>query len=560
MEIAQLIERCRKGDENALDELYRTYAQRMKGVCRRYVNDEQTADDLLHDSFVVIFTSLDRLRDANRAEAWMMTITRNVALKYKDRQKTQRAVPLEDIDESRIQSADAAVRDVRGFALTEVMHLIDKLPDGYGKVFRLSVFDGLSHAEIAKLLDIEEHSSSSQLARAKQMLRKMLRRYGVLLLLLVVPAIVLWHNQDKTIVNVEKTVAEEPKGTSQPSSQAEAPTNFELQNQQKIINNGNQPKTVVSVSDSAGCQNQSLAMVVQNEPEDTVVSQYNQQKSDNHCITNMCSADEFAKIPIVGKSRQRRWSLKLAYAGSYDSQDMADRPYSFTETTAISPTGEKNAVVSFDNWTDYAIYLSNEPDVDDGLRRTRSAIVKIALNNANIPGHDKILRSSHHYAPVVWSLAAKYRFNSHWGVETGIGYTRLTSEFEMGEGGSVIRQRQTINYMGIPAKAIFNLYDGRQLSLYCGAGLVVDVPVSSRLCSDYYVVDKLESTEKTNIRANWQLSTALAAGVQFNITPNIGLFAESDLQYFIPTSGGIETYRTEHPFVLSLPVGLRISW
>ena len=40
MEIARLIERCRQGDADALGELYKAYAQRMRGVCRRYVSDE----------------------------------------------------------------------------------------------------------------------------------------------------------------------------------------------------------------------------------------------------------------------------------------------------------------------------------------------------------------------------------------------------------------------------------------------------------------------------------------------------------------------------------------
>jgi len=82
MEIARLIERCRQGDADALGELYKAYAQRMRGVCRRYISDEQAMDDVLHDAFVIIFTSFDRLRDASKAEGWMMSITRNVASKY----------------------------------------------------------------------------------------------------------------------------------------------------------------------------------------------------------------------------------------------------------------------------------------------------------------------------------------------------------------------------------------------------------------------------------------------------------------------------------------------
>ena len=57
MEITRLIERCKQGDADALGELYKAYAQRMRGVCRRYISDEQTVEDVLHDAFVIIFTS-----------------------------------------------------------------------------------------------------------------------------------------------------------------------------------------------------------------------------------------------------------------------------------------------------------------------------------------------------------------------------------------------------------------------------------------------------------------------------------------------------------------------
>ena len=187
MEITRLIERCRQGDADALGELYKAYAQRMRGVCRRYISDEETVSDVLHDAFVIIFTSFDRLRDAKKAESWMMMITRNVASKYKDHLEALSVVPLDDVAETDLLEADDEIQDVRGIPLEEVMKMIDKMPEGYGNVFRLSVFEGLSHKEIAVMMGIEPHSSSSQLARAKRLLLSMMQRYWVILLLLIVP-------------------------------------------------------------------------------------------------------------------------------------------------------------------------------------------------------------------------------------------------------------------------------------------------------------------------------------------------------------------------------------
>ena len=105
MEITRLIERCRQGDADALGELYKAYAQRMRGVCRRYISDEQTVDDVLHDAFVIIFTSFDRLRDVSRAEAWMTAITRNVASKCKNHLEALPTVSLDETNEAELIAA-----------------------------------------------------------------------------------------------------------------------------------------------------------------------------------------------------------------------------------------------------------------------------------------------------------------------------------------------------------------------------------------------------------------------------------------------------------------------
>ena len=110
MEITRLIERCRQGDADALGELYEAYAKKMKGVCRRYVSDEQDINDVLHDAFVIIFTSFDKLRDDKKAEAWMMSITRNVASKYKDHLHTKPFVSLKEAEQIPMPEEKAEIK------------------------------------------------------------------------------------------------------------------------------------------------------------------------------------------------------------------------------------------------------------------------------------------------------------------------------------------------------------------------------------------------------------------------------------------------------------------
>ena len=567
MEITRLIERCRQGDADALGELYKAYAQRMKGVCRRYVSDEQAVEDVLHDAFVIIFTSFDRLRDNRKAESWMMSITRNVASKYKDHLKSLSFVPLEEAESLVAPNEETTVK---GVPLEEVLKLIDKLPEGYGKVFRLSVFEGLSHKEIADILDIEPHSSSSQLARAKKMLRKMMQQYWVAgLLLLFVPVTFFLLRKGDSAVKDEKPVVAKQKETPKESSK-ESPID---QPQEPVIVHLPVHRTTVIATDTLQSV---IAQAVDSVTSDTLYNMIAQEQMITDTIATDTTkairkmeipqynmADLFLEKPTISTNSDKKWSLELAYAGQFDEQNHYNQPFSYKPTPSAAqslPGPSPSPIIpsSIDNWTDYAVYLANNPDaVSD---KTRSVIMRIALNNANRPGEDKILRTSHHQMPITWLLALKYRLNHRFGLESGFSYSRLTSDFEMGTDGNTISEQQTIHYLGIPVKGIYNMYGGKRWSIYGSLGLTTEIPVRSTLHSDFYVNGQYEANDKTTILAPWQFSTTFGLGLQYHLTPNVGFFVEPSLQYYIPMKSDIETYRTEHPFTFSLPLGIRFTW
>ena len=569
MEITRLIEQCRQGDSEALGELYKAYAKRMKGVCRRYISDEDAVNDVLHDAFVIIFTSFDKLRDDRKAEAWMMSITRNVASKYKDHLMAKPFVSLKEAEQMPMPEEKA---EVRGMPLEDVLRLIERLPEGYSQVFRLSVFDGLSHKEIADMLGIEPHSSSSQLARAKKMLRKMMRQYwaAVLLLLLVPVTFFLFRKGDTA-------TRDDDGGEHQPSP---------VVAKQKATPKESQRESVTERPESPVIIQRPLQLKVAQTADTITVDTLTNIVAQEQTITDTISSDTakiirevelphlFPDEPTISINNDKKWSLQLAYAGQFDEQNRYNQPFSFkpapSDVQSLPSGHEPTIPSSIDNWTDYAVYLANNPDaVSD---KTRSVIMRIALNNANRPGEDKILRTSHHQMPVTWSLALKYRLDNRFGLESGLGYCRLTSDFEMGADGrsatdgdaclgkNTIREHQTIHYLDIPVKGIYNMYGGKRWSIYGSLGLTTEIPVHSTLQSDFYVNGQYEASDKTTIRAPWQFSTTFGLGLQYHLTPNVGFFAEPSLQYYIPMQSDIETYRTEHPFTFSLPLGIRFAW
>ena len=569
MEITRLIEQCRQGDAEALGELYRAYAKRMRGVCRRYISDEDAVNDILHDAFVIIFTSFDKLRDDQKAEAWMMSITRNVASKYKDHLMAKPFVSLKEAEQIPMSEENT---EVRGMPLEDVLRLIERLPEGYGQVFRLSVFDGLSHKEIAGMLGIEPHSSSSQLARAKKMLRKMMRQYwaAVFLLLLVPVTFFLFRKGDTAVKG-------EDGGEHQPSP---------VVAKQKATPKESQKESVTERPESPVIVQRPLQLKVAQTADTITVDTLSNIVAQAQTITDTVSNDTatiirevelphlFPDEPTISMNNDKKWSLQLAYAGQFDEQNRYNQPFSYKPAPSdvqSLPSGPEPTVPSgIDNWTDYAVYLANNPDaVSD---KTRSVIMRIALNNANRPGEDKILRTSHHQMPVTWSLALKYRLDNRFGLESGLGYCRLTSDFEIGADGrsategdaclgkNTIREHQTIHYLDIPVKGIYNMYGRKRWGIYGSLGLTTEIPVHSTLQSDFYVNGQYEASDKTTIRAPWQFSTTFGLGLQYHLTPNVGFFAEPSLQYYIPMQSDIETYRTEHPFTFSLPLGIRFTW
>ena len=173
------IDACKKGDKEALGELYTTYAKRLLGVCRHYVKDDNSAHDILHDAFIIIFMSIQDLKDESKLEGWMITIVRNLSLKYLQNTEKE-AIPLSCLN---IEIQETACEEQKKIEFGLLLSAIESLPEGNREVFKLSVLEGLSHKEIGEQLGINPHSSSSQLFRAKKTLRAMLINYWMLFLL-----------------------------------------------------------------------------------------------------------------------------------------------------------------------------------------------------------------------------------------------------------------------------------------------------------------------------------------------------------------------------------------
>lgn len=557
----QLIERGRQGDETALGSLYRAYHRQMTMICQRIVGNQQVAEELAHDAFLLAFAKMDQLRNPQRFEAWLTSITTNVARRYMQRHHDPTMLSLSTLSEEEFPMEPIPTDDKPLPTMAELMVAIDELPNGYGQVFKLAVIQEMSHKEIAEVLGIAAHSSSSQLSRAKKMLKKSLAQYWLLWLMpLVLPLAIYLYKTGKT-TDVLGPIVTKQEHTTPDTKHDDEGTPMIEQGTPAIPIIATQQIAIAPVKD-VPVDSLTPADTLQHTGEETestdttTILHNNKPLPDLRPDKDINIADLFPEKSTEIKDRQK-WSVDLAYTGSMGEQN-ANRPFIFTEKEMTDIISEVPPIRSFDKWSDYAEALqSGTLDID---YKTYQILLKIAQNNAARPDADKIERTTHHYMPVTFSLALKYKLNSRFGLETGLSYSRLKSEFEIGTDGNAIREQQAIHYLGIPLKGTYNIYDVRRWNLYGSLGAKLEIPVYAPFSTSYFVNGMKELEEKSILHAPLQWSVGTGLGLQYNLTPNIGFFAEPSLQYYIPTGSDIETYRTEHPFTFSLPIGIRITW
>ena len=551
MDIEKLIKQGRRGDETALRGLYRTYYQRMARICQRIVGDRRVAEELSHDAFLLAFAKMDSLRNPRRFESWLTSITTNVALRYKQRHQEPTMLSLSTLMEEELAQETMPEDDKPLPTMAELMEAVNALPKGYGQVFRLAVIEEMSHKEIAEIMGIATHSSSSQLARAKKVLQKSLAHYWLLWLLpLLLPITYFFLQTDNLPEEHKPVVTKQDELMESPIKKSVIPdTQREKTHRQARVSIVRKKTDSIALTDT---------IRIDIVPRDTtIIIQDEKSQPDPDHKKDTYIADLLPEKPIEVKDKQKRWSMDLSYNGSMGEKNV-NHPFVFTETEMIDVTSDVPPVRSFDKWSEYAEALKS--GIFEGDYMTQQILMKIALNNAALPGSDIIERKTHHYIPITFSLALKYRLNNRFGWEAGLSYSRLKSESEIGANGNSIREQQTIHYLGIPLKGSYNIYNVRRWNLYGNLGVKMEIPVYAPLNTNYYINGTMELSNKSTLHAPLQWSFGTGLGLQYNLTPNIGFFAEPSLQYYFPTGSSIETYHTEHPCVFSLPLGIRLTW
>ena len=571
--ITTLVEKAKQGDADAFSTLYQMYYPKIKGICINILReDKAVVDDLVQDAFILAFVSLKDLKNTHRFSQWLTSITTNLVLKYQEKGKRYDFISLSDVEEEFSTVLEDGNTSKQSISYEEIMSAIDSLPEGYKKIFNMSVLDGLSHQEISELLDIAPHSSSSQLSRAKAMLRNILSPRAILIIvlaLIVIPVYRYFTAKKKLVsendVNIVRTRKPNEGITpiqKKPNVSVSRAQNAVLCSNYRSVQHGK--NTVIAVDDSIKAGQKVIVEISDSLQENQHVL------ADNKRDSIITKDSVYTPIPneerwIADDARTHKKSKwQLLAAGSLGTT-LAQNVYKIITSSnnnigSSLPSGpdqpttpDQPSEKSFTTWEEYSEYLHRLTPTDPTAENV--AMMDIADNNKG-----KIEEVEHHDKPIILGLAVNKSIGKHWSLETGLQYSYLKSYFTLGTGNFRVDKEQKLHYIGIPVKLSYQFMAYKRLSAYGSAGASIQIPLSGKTYADYVIGGKSGYTTdwETTPSIQWTVNTNI--GIQYQIAPKLTLFVEPTLNWYIPNGSEVKNTWTERPFTLTVPFGIRLSW
>jgi RNA polymerase sigma-70 factor (ECF subfamily) len=167
----QIVQGCIANNALAQKHLYDKFSRKMMGVCLRYCDNTEEAEDVLQNGFVTVFQKIESYKGTGSLEGWIRKVMVNTALTNIRKNKNLKLNIELDSVEYMLPSANHITQSI---AAKDLLKIIQTLPTGFKTVFNLYAIEGYSHKEIGDMLGITEGTSKSQYSRAKAYLQKLI--------------------------------------------------------------------------------------------------------------------------------------------------------------------------------------------------------------------------------------------------------------------------------------------------------------------------------------------------------------------------------------------------
>ena len=496
----------------------------------------------------------------------MITIVRNLSLRYLQSTKKE-TIPLSCLD---IEIEEEVREERKNIELGQLLSAIEALPEGNREVFKLSVLDGLSHREIGELLGINPHSSSSQLFRAKKMLRTILTNYWMLLLLpILIPVYIYFVTRNKTI----GTSDSKPAAINAHKKQSKrVQKGLEMQKKEEprfhipSSTDSNDGKDAADVTIPEGSI--TSRVLTDSAEEEQRILPFDVDSLQKQLATGIGTDDSLYRITQIPQDKimalnenvKLNISHKKKYPWTfnfgYSSNAGANGTMSNLGYLSVIDYANGGTTAKLYTRTDLMNYYDRNIALMDSAERARMSLI---LNDAT-SSYEPLDEKVHHYHPRTFSISLNKQLSPRWSFGTGLTYTRLKSDFESKFADSPLLKIQKIDYVGIPLRLTYSIWGKGRFNAYTTGGVIFEMPIRSSLDKKFIITSDSSYTLKGDIKPSYQWSVNLGVGVQYKIFKPFSLYLEPNMFYYFGNGSGLETYRTEHPFMFSVPFGLRLTW
>lgn len=179
-ELAQLVQKARQGDKKAQEGLYLATNSAAYFVAMKITKDEEESLDIVSDSYIKAFASLDKLENDEKFPAWFNQIVANRCRDYLKKAKPMHLSDMtEDGEDFELEDIDGEIPDelLENKDVIEcVRRVVESLPEEQRMCVILRYYDEMSLQEIADTLEISLGTVKSRLSRASKKMRDEIER------------------------------------------------------------------------------------------------------------------------------------------------------------------------------------------------------------------------------------------------------------------------------------------------------------------------------------------------------------------------------------------------
>jgi RNA polymerase sigma-70 factor (ECF subfamily) len=165
--------KIRSGDRESFASLFNNYYQQLYQFAGRFVQDTQTAENIVQDLFVKLWIDKDKIQIKSALKSYLYTATKNRSLTTRKRALNQ--IPSEKHSSQEQETAGSPEDDyILNETYLAVQKAVANLPERCRLVYQMKRFDNLHYSEISEILNISVNTVKTQLQRALKSLEKQL--------------------------------------------------------------------------------------------------------------------------------------------------------------------------------------------------------------------------------------------------------------------------------------------------------------------------------------------------------------------------------------------------